>query len=811
MKKFYLLTKTLLVMALLCVGANAWAAYTDYLTEDNGWTQVTATSGITTDGSAVYVIVASEFDLVVGIPGENSNAQLTYQTISGQPLRQQVWYFEADTYDGGGYALKNLARTGYYITAVSGDTGAWNLVSRASEKNTAYTCYQFSFDNGYFYIQTNSAVYSDNPDRYWGDWTVGTHVNGSTLAGNKIQANRTKFKLFKRILNTPDQDVTFFIGNPSFEDELTKGWTNTGGMVRQGNNFFGKTGSYYAEAFEPKDTKRVSQTISGLPAGNYTLSAHCIARGVTSAKIYAGSIITEITISESQNDYEVKFVCENNNASVDIGFEGVGTAVSKSWLAVDNFQLTYESTDVGNNKRKIKENKGDITSLINGTFDADADGWDGGSRVATVKDRGWRGGNATIFYERTTAGTMSYTLSNMPAGTYKVVAAWRSINGGTMTPSIAGTNGSTVTGTGDAAPAVGTKEINMNGVEMPYSNLGGFTTNNLGHNWHWITATGTLAEDGNLVINFTTAGTAGWNAIDDVHLYCTSLGGTSYTTTVTEGSAVSNSDGKVVTCDIILSNPNSIVSSDEIITTAAGAHMYNNLVSGKIEQMMLYDGYTFSMSAGDYTINNSYGAAKFYRSLTENTYCTICLPFTPAAGSGTYYEPTTLSDGSLTISEVADEDLKPNTPYILKPSGNYNDIWNNNNAGNSEKYNVKYTNNQPATEVDGGKMWFTGRLEKQNVLGSWDGNYYVLGTDNELHKISYEGSVAVNPFRAYFYVAGSPSARTISISLGDKVTGVENVEAASEAKAKDGKFVEGNQLYIYKKGVKFNAAGQQVK
>ena len=185
------------------------------------------------------------------------------------------------------------------------------------------------------------------------------------------------------------------------------------------------------------------------------------------------------------------------------------------------------------------------------------------------------------------------------------------------------------------------------------------------------------------------------------------------------------------------------------------------------------------------------------------------MPFTPAAGSGTYYEPTKLSDGSLTISEVADADLKPNTPYILKPSGNYNDICNNNNAGNSEKYNVKYTDNQPATEVDGGKMWFTGRLEKQNVLGTWSGNYYVLGTDNELHKISLEGSVAVNPFRAYFYVAGSPSARTISISLGDKVTGVENVEAAP-VEAKEGKFVENGKLVIVKNGVKYNAAGAKL-
>ena len=72
--------------------------------------------------------------------------------------------------------------------------------------------------------------------------------------------------------------------------------------------------------------------------------------------------------------------------------------------------------------------------------------------------------------------------------------------------------------------------------------------------------------------------------------------------------------------------------------------------------------------------------------------------------------------------------------------------------------------------------------------------------------------VAAN--RAYLHIATdlAPAATArMAMFFAGSVTGVENVEAAAEAKAKDGKFVEGNQLYIYKKGAKFNAAGQQVK
>ena len=87
-------------------------------------------------------------------------------------------------------------------------------------------------------------------------------------------------------------------------------------------------------------------------------------------------------------------------------------------------------------------------------------------------------------------------------------------------------------------------------------------------------------------------------------------------------------------------------------------------------------------------------------------------------------------------------------------------------------------------------------------------SYYAL--DGDTFK-QYTGAAFVHN-KAYFEVEGSTVlARSMSIVFGDKVTGVENVEAASEAKAKEGKFIECNQLFIYKNGVKYNAAGQQVK
>ena len=118
-------------------------------------------------------------------------------------------------------------------------------------------------------------------------------------------------------------------------------------MSTQDNTSFGKTGSFYAESWQPNGTKGVSQTIAGIPTGVYKLTAKSKARNVTSAKIYAGSVEQAITIGDSEADYSVEFACDDN-ADITIGFEGVGTGADASWLCVDNFRLELVSAGLPN-------------------------------------------------------------------------------------------------------------------------------------------------------------------------------------------------------------------------------------------------------------------------------------------------------------------------------------------------------------------------------------------------------------------------------------------------------------------------------
>lgn len=89
---------------------------------------------------------------------------------------------------------------------------------------------------------------------------------------------------------------------------------------------------------------------------------------------------------------------------------------------------------------------------------------------------------------------------------------------------------------------------------------------------------------------------------------------------------------------------------------------------------------------------------------------------------------------------------------------------------------------------------------------------YVLGVNGseaEFQKI--DGTAAtVAKGKAYLQFNEVISARAMSFE-GDEITGIENVAAPAEATLKEGKFIENGKLVIVKNGVKFNAAGQQMK
>lgn len=439
--------------------------------------------------------------------------------------------------------------------------------------------------------------------------------------------------------------------------------------------------------------------------------------------------------------------------------------VPNCWMMFGNFKLTYyEQT----NKQAIIDNKGDITSLINGEFETNITGWTGGKQVTGLA-RSWRSSSVVNnFMERTESGTMTCTLSNMPAGTYKVVAAARAAAGCKITPQIAGTSGETLVGVGDAQSAA--SEINMNGVQMPYSALGGFTTNELGHNWQWITATGTLAEDGDLVINFVTdasgkTGSGSWMPIDDVHLYCTHLNApsTDYTESmsiITENIDVNNTgNASVVTCDIVMSNPNAIISSSAAINGAAGTQINNNLVSGTIANMVLYDGSAYASPAGEYAITS----ATYYRNIVEDAKATLMLPFALDAASkakGTAYAPTRYANKNVSFSTVAEP--AADVPYVFVPSSVITSLT-----------GSRASVSEGGKNVAGTDVTLYGTYAPTAVTK--DDNNYVASA-GMLWLVDSDDFYSA-PFRAYLHIDDPYAVKSLHMAFDDDPTSINAVKA----------------------------------
>lgn len=469
----------------------------------------------------------------------------------------------------------------------------------------------------------------------------------------------------------------------------------------------------------------------------------------------------------------------------------------------------------------IAAKKGDLTSIINGDFQVDASGWSGGGLVTGVPTRSWRGTSyANNFYETNYTSNMEYVLSNMPAGTYKVVAAARAWDG-TITAKLNGTIGTHYDGIGDLA-TLGAPEINLNGVQMPYSNLGGFTSDEAGHNWRWIYATATLAEAGTLTITFNAQSNDPawrWMCIDDVYLYCTNFDETDYAKSLPTISANTDlgsyANGSAISCDIVMTNPNAIMYStgNNNITTAAGSSL-NNFMYKKsglgglfyADQIVLYDGYNFSLPGN--AKGHYFASARLYRSFTENTWSTLVVPFWPTDTRFTKKYPSELDNGVLTFSDATTDTWTTSIndkPMLVKSNASTKYI----DGDRRGTANTKQAVPGDMTSGEGAPM--VGTYSDIDDLSAVSGTNYVVGNDGKLHKVT--GAVTVAPFRAYFNIAESEARNVISMNFDGGYTGINTIETAgteAEEGQKDGKYLENGQIIIVKNGVKYGANGQKL-
>ena len=163
-----------------------------------------------------------------------------------------------------------------------------------------------------------------------------------------------KFQLLDMDTAPTSQDVTYLLTNSGFEYGSTEGWTLTGSptFVTQSNTGFGnKAGKYYAQKWLASGTvtdATMSQTLSNLPDGKYTLSAYA-SYGGTGAYIQAGENKTEVaqTSGNTGAKYEVTADVTSDDGKSGTLTVSAGVANGTSnYVCFDRFALSYVSSTI---------------------------------------------------------------------------------------------------------------------------------------------------------------------------------------------------------------------------------------------------------------------------------------------------------------------------------------------------------------------------------------------------------------------------------------------------------------------------------
>jgi len=166
----------------------------------------------------------------------------------------------------------------------------------------------------------------------------------------------------------------------------------------------------------------------------------------------------------------------------------------------------------------------------------------------------------------------------------------------------------------------------------------------------------------------------------------------------------------------------------------------------------------FSATTDIYNVNPTVS-----RAMTANIWNTLVVPFDMAVPlEWTVVEPTSFSDGTLTFNTVSS--IVAGKPYLVKPTANVSNIP-----------VTGVTLKKDLTPTTVGDLTMTGTY---SLISAVPEGSYVLGTDNNLHKVN--STVSLKPFRAYFTIAGSSSAKErISLNFADDASAIQQVEVAS--------------------------------
>ena len=345
-------------------------SYYSLLTSDRGYQLVNTVSELAQLCQDHYfVLAADEADLLLSLQNapKNGNKALLLRTPAADGKTKSPTFaqlFQIETYSTG-FTMRNMDYDGLTLQT------EWDRPDQLRTHDQPYACewslLLMNYQDGAWTIENGKY-----PGNWMGLWTPANGLrDGEELACNKTGSDILRLQIFAIEKNrfladyideqsaisgdlTP-VDVTPFLMNPAFTGN-GYGWTMTGTWGNQRYN--GAVEVWHSTNFD------FTQTISGLPDGEYTISCQLVnGEGANTGYLYATSAgVTEKAL--------VRASCKNSNfdaerdkmaanpsyalLTVDIevrdGSLSLGIAEPSSgntWLVWDNFTLSYKALPSG--------------------------------------------------------------------------------------------------------------------------------------------------------------------------------------------------------------------------------------------------------------------------------------------------------------------------------------------------------------------------------------------------------------------------------------------------------------------------------
>ena len=204
--------------------------------------------------------------------------------------------------------------------------------------STTYTDLNTAIANAQVVIDNAGASLQNVLDQEAALKTAIANVNGAILLQTRITT-----------WTTYPYSATSVVSNPSFESDLSIGWTSIGGLGRATNTNIGafKTGTYYLEKWVAspgtQSNINLSQVLINIPNGVYNVTAAAQALQQTNPITYPGKAYVFANADSVEvfalNNYTVQTTVTNNTLKI-----GYAVKTTGNWVAVDNFLVSYIGT-----------------------------------------------------------------------------------------------------------------------------------------------------------------------------------------------------------------------------------------------------------------------------------------------------------------------------------------------------------------------------------------------------------------------------------------------------------------------------------